>query len=215
LLTRDMATLLLKTANHADVHEAGRLLREGAIVAFPTETVYGLGARADDPQAVQALYELKQRPPEKKMTVLIADPEDAARYAVPLSPVAAALARAFWPGPLTLVVPDGKGGEVGLRCPDCEPTRAMLRAAGVPVVAPSANLSGRPPATSAEEVLAVLDGKIAAVLDGGPVRIGAPSSVVRAVGDVLEVLREGALTEEQIRAAGKGNSGLETGNGKC
>ncbi|HUT61524.1 MAG TPA: Sua5/YciO/YrdC/YwlC family protein, partial [Phycisphaerae bacterium] len=121
-----------------------------------------------------------------------------ARYATQLSTVAARLAAAFWPGPLTLVVPSVDGDEVGLRCPACEPTRKMLRAAAVPVVAPSANLTGGPPARSAEEVLAVFEGKIAAVLDGGPTPVGIPSTVVRVLDDMLEIIREGAVSDDEL-----------------
>ena len=133
------------------------------------------------------------------MTILIADPGRCACFAAPLSRAAAALAEAFWPGPLTLVVPDGKGGQVGLRCPDCEATRTMLHEAGVPVVAPSANLSGEPPAKCAEDVLSAFDGRIAAVLDGGTARLGAPSTVVSVAGDAVTILRAGALAEGEIR----------------
>jgi len=177
------------------------LLRRGEIVAFPTETVYGLGARADDPAAVRRLRALKRRPPEKRFTILIPAPPETRRYAAPLCPAAEALARAFWPGPLTLVVTALRGGEVGLRCPDFEPTREMLRAAGVPVAAPSANLSGRPPATTAPDVLEVFDGLVAAVLDGGPVRLAVASTVVRVSGSEVVVLREGAIPEARIREA--------------
>jgi len=198
-VSEPIVTLVLSATKDEDVRTAGRLLREGRIVAFPTETVYGLGARADNPRAVKALYELKKRPTHKQMTILIADPEETDLYAAPLSRTAAALARAFWPGPLTLVVGDLAGGEIGLRCPDCGAARAMLRAAHVPVVAPSANLSGEPPAISAANVLASFDGKIAAVLDGGLVRLGLSSTVVRVRGEVVKVLRVGALDEMRIR----------------
>jgi len=193
-----METERLCALRRADVRRAGLLLRSGELVAFPTETVYGLGARADVAAAVQALCAVKNRPPGKKMTILIADPGRCAHYAAPLSPAAAALARAFWPGPLTLVVPDGRGGQVGLRCPDCEPTREMLREAGVPVVAPSANVSGQAPARCAEEVLSVFDGRIAAVLDGGMACLGTPSTVVSVAGDAVAILRVGALAQEDV-----------------
>ena len=196
-----MATRVLSAALEDDVRVAGELLRAGELVAFPTETVYGLGARADDARALAALCEVKRRPEGKKFTILIPDPEDCVIHAAPLSAATAALIRRFWPGPLTLVVPDGKGGEVGLRCPDCEVTRRMLRAAAFPIAAPSANVSGHPPACSAGEVLAELDGLIAAVLDGGTVRVGAASTVVRASEVGIEVLREGALRSEEILRA--------------
>ncbi len=196
-----MRTRRLTSQSDEDVRTAGELLRGGRIVAFPTETVYGLGARADHKEALRELFRVKKRPAEKRLTVLLADPEDWRRHAAELPPAARVLADAFWPGPLTLVVPDGRGAEVGLRCPDCEVARRMLRAAAVPVVAPSANLSGQPPALTAGEVLAVFDGVIAAVLDGGRARLGQASSVVRTGGNNVEILREGALSEVRIRRA--------------
>jgi len=182
------------------VARAACLLRDGGLVAFPTETVYGLGARADFPEAVDDLFRVKQRPPERKLTVLIGDPGELSRYAAPC-PVGHALAWEFWPGPLTLVLPDGRGGDVGLRCPDCAVTLALLRLAGVPVVAPSANISDRPPATDAEQVFGAFDGLIAAVLDGGRVRIGTPSTVARVMDGGIEVIRHGAIAEGDLRAA--------------
>jgi L-threonylcarbamoyladenylate synthase len=196
-----VTTLVLSASAAPDIQRAAELLRCGRLVAFPTETVYGLGARADDAEAVAALVRVKVRPAEKRLTILIPDPEHCRRYAAPLDPKAAALAKAFWPGPLTLVVPDGSGGDVGLRCPDCEVTRRLLRAAGVPVVAPSANLSGLPPARTAGEVLAAFDGRIAAVLDGGSTRIGLPSTVVQVRAQEVRILRAGALREEDVQAA--------------
>lgn len=196
-----MLTRMLDARRDEDVRAAGLLLREGELVAFPTETVYGLGARADQEAAVAALMRVKQRPPEKRLTILIARIEDAATHAAPLGPRARLLAETFWPGPLTLVVPDRAGGEVGLRCPDCDAARRMLEAAAVPVVAPSANVSGLPPATSAAEALSAFNGQIAAILDGGPTRLARASTVVRVRGQELEILREGAIAEERIHAA--------------
>jgi len=196
-----MDTLRLNALKPEDVRTAARLLRDGKLVAFPTETVYGLGARADSLDAMRALYAVKRRPPEKRVTLLIADPQDSERYAGKLTETAAQLVQAFWPGPLTLILPAVDGGDVGLRCPDCEAARNMLREADVPVVAPSANISGEPPALSAEDVLEVLDGKIAAVLDGGPAQLGQPSTVVSVLSDDVEVLREGAISGRQVYAA--------------
>jgi len=196
-----MKTLLLNAESERDMQVAAGLLRDGKVVAFPTETVYGLGARADDEAAVERIYRLKGRPREKQLAILIPSVEAAGGHAAPLCPDAGALAERFWPGPLTLVVPNGTGGQVGLRCPDCEVTRQMLVLAAVPVVAPSANLSGQPPAVSAEEVLRVFQDKIEAVLDGGPARLGVSSTVVRVCEGGIEILRQGALTEEEILAA--------------
>ena len=200
-------THVLEAGRPDDVALAARLLREGRIVAFPTETVYGLGVRGDYPAAVERLYELKGRPREKRFVLLIASAEEMERHAAP-GALAGRLARAFWPGPLTLVLPDGRGGTVGLRCTDHEAARELVRLAGAPVAAPSANMSGEPPALSAEEVLRAFAGRIAAVLDGGPARIGEPSSVVRIIGNELEVLRHGAIGEAALRAAA-GEAGEE------
>ena len=192
-----MHTQVLSADVEEDVRRAGELLRAGELVAFPTETVYGLGARADDAEAVEALYRVKQRPQDKKCAILIADPEDAERHVDGMGAEERRLAEAFWPGPLTLVV--GQEDGMGVRCPDCDATRRMLRAAGVPVFAPSANLSGHPPARNAGEVLETFEGLIAAVLDGGPVSGGTPSTVVRVRHDEVEILRPGALEAERVR----------------
>jgi L-threonylcarbamoyladenylate synthase len=196
-----MHTIRLKASKDAHIARAAELLRSGFLVAFPTETVYGLGARRDDTGALDRIFEVKRRPRDKPLSVLVADAEAAARYAAPLGGAALALAERYWPGPLTLVVPDGQGGTVGLRCPDCDVTLRMIRLARAPIVAPSANLSGEEPARTADEVLEVFRGKIAAVLDGGPAELGAPSTVVRVLEERLEVLREGAVPKKDVRAA--------------
>ncbi|KPK65014.1 MAG: hypothetical protein AMK73_04240 [Planctomycetes bacterium SM23_32] len=194
-----VATELLDGGAPEHVARAAVLLCRGLVVAFPTETVYGLGARADDARAVARLARLKERPAGKPFTLLFASPEEALAAGVP-GRAARALAEAFWPGPLTLVIRDGRGGDVGLRCPDCELTRRVLRLVGAAVAAPSANVSGGEPARSARDVLAVFEGRIAAVLDGGSAPLGVPSTVVRALDDEAEVLREGAVSEARIRA---------------
>jgi L-threonylcarbamoyladenylate synthase len=135
----------------------------------------------------------------KKFALLVASLEQAASWGE-LNGDARRLAEHFWPGPLTLVVPDGKGGDVGLRCPDCTVTRRLVGLTGVPVAAPSANLSGQPPACSAQEVLDVFGGRIAAVLDGGPARLGTASTVVRVAEGSSRLLREGALAADALAA---------------
>jgi tRNA threonylcarbamoyl adenosine modification protein (Sua5/YciO/YrdC/YwlC family) len=188
--------------------EAARRLAAGQLVVFPTETVYGLAANADDEQAVSRLYEVKDRPPRKPLTIHLADAAEVERYAAPLTGRARRLAARAWPGPLTLVVdrrPDapgaaGAGGDtVGLRVPDHDLARTVLRLAGVPVVASSANRSGRAPPASGEEVMANLEHLAAAdievlVLDDGPARYGRGSTVVRASNEHLSVLREGWIS---------------------
>jgi tRNA threonylcarbamoyl adenosine modification protein (Sua5/YciO/YrdC/YwlC family) len=160
-------------------------VREGGLVAFPTETVYGIAARADDPAAVARLLEFRRSPAEKHLTVHIGD-RDAVRRHVRRIPVTAQrLMSAFWPGPLTIVFPDGPG----VRYPNHPIACAFLNRVGAPVVAPSANLSGAPPALTADQVPPGLP----FVIDAGPTRHGKASTVVRAGDRVAEVLREGAI----------------------
>jgi L-threonylcarbamoyladenylate synthase len=202
-----MKTLRLQSDLPADRARAAALLRDGRLVAFPTETVYGLGARGDCTAAMDRLYEVKGRVPEKKCTILVASVEAAGEYAA-FDAAAEALAQEFWPGPLTLVLPDGRGGDVGLRCPDHADTRAMLGLVGAPVAVPSANPAGEPPATCAAQVLGYFDGRIAAVLDGGASQIGTASCVARISAAGLEVLRSSdALPETELRRVWEATQG--------
>jgi L-threonylcarbamoyladenylate synthase len=187
-----MRTELLQLGDPRDLRRAARHLRAGRVVAVPTETVYGLAVRCDDQAALDRLRRLKQRPQGKEFSLLVASLEDACRIAV-FDDKSRRLAGRFWPGPLTLVVPDSRGTPLGLRCPDVPATRELVRLVGVPLAAPSANLAGREPARDAHEVLDVFAGAIAAVLDGGPARLGASSTVLRVHDGGLEVLRAGAL----------------------
>ncbi|HIE13613.1 MAG TPA: threonylcarbamoyl-AMP synthase [Desulfotomaculum sp.] len=189
--------------------EAGALIRRGRLVAFPTETVYGLGVNASDPAAVAALFEAKGRPAEKALTLHLGVPEEALHYVRDIPPLAAKLIEAFWPGPLTLVLfgaqrlpPMVTGGlpTIGLRVPAHPVALGIISAAGVPLVAPSANLSGRPTPDAAEQVLADLGGRIDAVVDGGRTPIGVASTVLDVTGPGLRILRPGAVSAEEIAA---------------
>ena len=178
--------------------EAAAILCNGGLVAFPTETVYGLGADATNPKAVARLNQVKGRPPTKPYSLHLYQPEQMRPY-VSLVPAAAArLIERFWPGPLTIVVPGRDGQTVGFRLPDHPVARAFLRACGVPVAAPSANRSGSPPPTDAQEVLAALEDSVDCLLDGGPTRFGRESTVVEVVGDAVEIRREGAISRAAI-----------------
>ncbi|PIQ82437.1 MAG: threonylcarbamoyl-AMP synthase [Candidatus Omnitrophica bacterium CG11_big_fil_rev_8_21_14_0_20_64_10] len=177
------------------IKEAAVLLRRGGLVAFPTETVYGLGVNFDDPQAVQMLYQVKERPFDKQVTLLLPDIESVRRSGAEIPPAAERLMKRFWPGPMTLVLGRTDGSTTGFRVPDHPVTLALLQAAGVPVAAPSANRSGRPPAVNASQVLAEFDGDIDMIVDSGPTAIGAASTVVRVTGPQPEVLRAGANVE--------------------
>ena len=180
------------------ITEAAKLLRSGGLVAFPTETVYGLGADATNPKAIERLNKVKGRPPEKPYSLHLYAPEQMRPYVASVPPAAAKLIERFWPGPLTVVLPGKDGKTVGFRLPDHPIARAFLKACEVPVVAPSANRSGSPPPTDAQEVMAALNGDLDCLLDGGPTRLGRESTVVEAVGGRLEIRREGAISKETI-----------------
>ena len=189
-----------------DPLEAGRLLGQGRLVAFPTETVYGLGADATDARAVAAVFAAKGRPADNPLILHVATPREARSVAV-WNARAEELARRFWPGPLTLVLPAAadvgaavRAGRptVAVRCPDHPLAREVLAAVGRPVAAPSANRSGRPSPTTAAAVLDELGDRIDAVLDGGPCRYGLESTVVDASGPELRLLRLGATPAEAL-----------------
>ncbi len=190
---------------------AGRLIADGGLVAFPTETVYGLGADATDAAAVAALYAAKGRPSFNPLIAHVRSIKDARRLGA-LDATAESLAAAFWPGPLTLVVPVAENcavcdlaraglSTVALRAPDHPVAQALLASAGRPVVAPSANRSGRVSPTAAEHVLADLDGRIEAVLDGGATLVGVESTIVACVDGEARLLRPGGVSRAEIEAA--------------
>jgi L-threonylcarbamoyladenylate synthase len=184
------------------------ILRGGGLVAFPTDTVYGLGALVYHERAVESIYAAKQRPPEKAIPVLLGSADDLEKVAVDIPPVAHALANRFWPGPLTLVVPRradlpqavSATSTVGVRVPDHPVARTLLAAAG-PMAVSSANLSAEASPSSAGEVQAQLNGRIPLILDGGVTPGGVPSTVVDCTGAEPAILREGPLTRAQILAA--------------
>ena len=178
------------------IREAAGILRRGGLVAFPTETVYGLGASLEDPQTIQELYQVKQRPFEKQVTVHIGDRETVQKNGVQVSPEACTLMGRFWPGPLTLVLARPDGSTVGFRMPDHPVALALLKEAAVPVVAPSANLSGHPAPKTAEEVLRDLADRIDLVLDAGPTPRGVESTVLDLSCRPPKILREGAIGSE-------------------
>lgn len=195
-----MRTRVLKVdPNHPDpalIKEAAALLRRGGLVAFPTETVYGLGANLEDPQAIQELYQVKKRPFEKRVTLHISDRAHVEASGVVIGSLARGLMERYWPGPLTLILARPDGSTVGFRSPRHPVALTLLREAQVPVVAPSANLSGRPPPCTAEEVLRDLSDKIDLVLDGGPTPMGVESTVLDLSGETPELLRDGAIGKE-------------------
>ncbi len=197
----------------AAVAAAASALRDGLLAAFPTETVYGLACRADDLHALERLREAKGREVDKPFSLHLPDAEALRGRFGPLAGPALRLARRRLPGPLTLVLPDPRGGETGVRVPDDEVARAVLRAAACPVVATSLNAAGEPPAVTGEEAARAAGGRAAVVLDGGPARLGKSSTVVRVSRRSVEVLREGAVPrEEAFRDAARWLVFVCTGN---
>jgi L-threonylcarbamoyladenylate synthase len=190
------------------IEEAARIIHAGGLVAFPTETVYGLGADARQGRAVARIFEAKGRPRFNPLIVHVASFEAAAALGV-FTAQAKMLARSFWPGALTLVVPRRENAglsdlvsaglpTVALRVPSHEIARALIRAAGAPIAAPSANISGRVSATRAEHVAADFGDRVDVVLDGGPCAAGLESTIVALGGDEPALLRSGAVAAEEI-----------------
>lgn len=188
------------------IEQAARILREGGTVAFPTETVYGLGANALDPAAVAKIFSAKGRPAWDPLIVHVSDREMLDRVAV-VTPQAEKLIETFWPGPLTLLlertgaVPDAvTAGRplVGVRMPSHPVALALIRAAGVPIAAPSANRFGRTSPTTADHVFEDLNGRIDAILDGGPTTVGLESTVLDPNQQPLLIYRPGAITPEML-----------------
>jgi L-threonylcarbamoyladenylate synthase len=203
-----MKTEIRPAASPDAVSRALEILRAGGLVAFPTDTVYGLGALAFDGRAVESIFTAKDRPIEKAIPVLIGDMAELDQVALDVPHLALKLASRFWPGPLTILVPKRPGlpeavtatGAVGVRVPDDEIARALLRAAG-PMAVTSANISGQASPTTAADVFAQLGGRIELILDGGQSPGGVPSTLVDCTGDELTVLREGPITAEELRSA--------------
>ena len=202
-----MVKLTGTSADKNVLEEAGRLIRQGELVIFPTETVYGIGANGLDAVACRAIYAAKGRPSDNPLILTVPDKAGVEAVVSYLPPLAEILIEKFWPGPLTLVlprkntVPDAATGgldTVALRCPDHAGCREFLKAAGVPVAGPSANLSGRPSPTTASEAFHDMEGRVAMILDGGSCTVGVESTIVEVLDNVVTVLRPGAVTEEML-----------------
>ncbi len=181
-----------------ELKRAGEILRRGGLVAFPTETVYGIAVAATIPSAVERLYAIKGRPRDKPMTTMVADVADVKRRCPRLPKAAERMMERFWPGPLTLVLKDASGHMVGFRFPNHPLAQGLVREAGVPLLVPSANRSANPPATTAEQVLREFPSELDLVIDGGSAEGGVPSTVVQVEGDRIEVLRQGAIPEARL-----------------
>ena len=189
---------------------ASEIIRQGGLVAVPTETVYGLAGNGLNEAAVKQIYEVKGRPEVKALSLMVPDSSSMERYCELVPKAAFALAEKYWPGPLTIIlkskpiVPEitRAGGEtVGLRCPDHPLTLRLLRSCGLPLAAPSANPSGAPSPKTAGEVAAYFEGAIDGIIDGGPCGIGTESTIIDLSKTPYSILRKGALDEEEVFAA--------------
>jgi L-threonylcarbamoyladenylate synthase len=192
------------------VEQGISILKEGGIVAFPTDTVYGLGACISLPHAVERVYQVKKRPRNTPLPLLLADKSQIGEVAEPVPPIAWLLAEKFLPGALTIVlfksklVPDivtGGGKTVALRIPAHPVPVALIQGVGTPIAGTSANLSGKPSALTAEEVYAQLDNKVDLIIDGGRCPGGKESTIVDLTGETPLVLREGAISREELSDA--------------
>ena len=188
---------------------AAELIRRGELVAIPTETVYGLGADGLNEEAVAKIFQAKGRPQDNPLILHVAEAQDMEKFCHSIPKSAYLLAEAFWPGPLTMVLPardivpkrtTAGLSTVAVRCPDSAVTRQIIRLSGVPIAAPSANISGKPSTTTAQHVLHDHDGKIAAIVDGGPCRVGVESTIVDLTEERPRLLRPGGVTPEELLA---------------
>ncbi len=207
-----MNTIIFKEADEAALSRCGALLRQGELVCFPTETVYGLGANALDADAVAKIFQTKNRPADNPLIAHISDFDMIGQVAKEVPKEIRLLTDLFWPGPLTVVLPRREDlpsivsaglDTVAVRCPAHPVARELIRKAGVPVVAPSANLSGRPSPTCLAHCQEDLTGKIAAIIDGGNCSIGLESTVLLPLGEKkVKILRPGGITVDMLEEAG-------------
>ncbi|MCI1881142.1 MAG: threonylcarbamoyl-AMP synthase [Sporolactobacillus sp.] len=196
--------------NDPQIREAAQLLIRGEVVAFPTETVYGLGGNAKSREACRKIYEAKGRPSDNPLIVHVASVEQVRQICTEINPIAKKLMDMFWPGPLTLILPSrGETSDaltaglstISVRMPSHPVARALIRTSGLPIAAPSANTSGHPSPTRAEHVLHDLSGRIAGVIDGGETGVGVESTVLDCTTTPPTILRPGGISWEQLTKA--------------
>lgn len=200
--------LITKIYQVDEVAKAANELKLGELIAFPTETVYGLGADATNEKAVKRVYQAKGRPSDNPLIVTVCDRDMVSRYTGQLSKQAIALMDAFWPGPLTLILAIKPGAlpsvvtgglqTAAFRMPQNQATLALIKQAQVPLVGPSANSSGKPSPTTAQHVFHDLEGKIAGILDDGPTKVGVESTILDLSTEIPTVLRPGAISPKQL-----------------
>lgn len=181
------------------IRKAASVVKHGGIVAFPTETVYGLAANFFNKQAVAKVFKVKKRSLNKPLTVQITDIGDLEQLACDISANAYQLMSRFWPGPLTLVFKAKSGGTIGVRIPNNQIAQNLIKESHTPIVAPSANLSHKPAATTAEEVLQIFDGLINLVIDAGKAQLGTASTVIDISSSPYKILRQGPISERDLQ----------------
>ena len=182
----------------AAIEIAAQIIREGGLVAFPTETVYGVGANLLNKNVIERLYRIKRRPSDKPLTVHIADMATLKDMVGDVSPAAQKLIDRFWPGPLTIILDSKDGKKIGFRMPSNKIALSLIKASEVPVVAPSANISGSTPPVNMEEVVEGLGDALDMVLDGGTTEVGQESTVVDATTVPCSIVRQGAISRSQL-----------------
>jgi L-threonylcarbamoyladenylate synthase len=200
-----MKTKVLSSNSPNAILSALEIVLSGGLVAFPTDTVYGVGSLAFHQKAIESIYVAKDRPMEKAIPVLIGDNDDLIKVAEEIPIFAMKLINRFWPGPLTLLIPKkltlpeaiSATSTVGVRLPDHDVARALLRLVG-PMAVTSANISGQPSPTTAQQVFEQLNGRIAMILDGGKTPGGIPSTLVDCTGEEIKILREGPIPKEEL-----------------
>ncbi|WP_349410873.1 L-threonylcarbamoyladenylate synthase [Pseudalkalibacillus sp. SCS-8] len=194
---------------HPAIQEAAMWIREGEVIAFPTETVYGLGANACSNSAIEKIFKAKGRPSDNPLIVHIANEKQLEQAAASWSETAKRLMDAFWPGPLTIILPKKESiadrttaglTSVGIRMPDHPVALALIEAAGVPIAAPSANRSGKPSPTIGEHVYKDLNGRIKGIIDAGTTGVGLESTVVEVIGEQVTILRPGGVSKQQLES---------------
>lgn len=202
-----MNTILFTENTKENIEKAAEIIRRGGLLGIPTETVYGLGANALNADACRRIYEAKGRPQDNPLIIHVPDASWLSRYCEKVPESAYRLAEAFWPGPLTMILPKREivpyrttGGleTVGVRCPNHPVTLAVIAAADVPIAAPSGNTSGRPSPTSAADMLEDMDGKIDGIFDGGPCGVGVESTIIDLTCQPPRLLRAGGLPLEEL-----------------
>lgn len=198
----------LKEKDFAKLEEPAKIIKDGGIVIFPTETVYGIGANGLNAEAVKKIYDLKKRPLSKPINLLVNSIEMIEKVAKDITPLEYAIIKEFFPGPLTMIlkkkeiVPDivtAGGATVGVRMPANEIALELIKKAGVPLATPSANISDKPSKTNIKDVMKDFPKGVDCFIDGGESRIGVASTIVQVIDGVPHILRQGTITEEQIK----------------